>query len=84
VWFSQSLSPNRPTTYIVVQGVDRPKKLIYDCARASTAMILRPFIIDAFLLDDSVRRMGDAVLEPRYRFLKDVSIFSRIKFIVLF
>jgi len=71
VWFSQSLSPNRPTTYIVVQGVDRPKKFIYDCAGASTAMLLRPFVIDAFLLDDSVRRMGDAVLEPRYGFLRD-------------
>jgi hypothetical protein len=64
VWFSQSLSPNRPTIYIVVQGVDRPKKLIYDCAVASMAMLLHPFVINAFLLDDSVHCMGDAVLEP--------------------
>jgi len=77
VWFSQSLLPNRPTTYIVVQAVDRPKTLIYDCATASTAMLLRPFAIDAFLLDDSVQRMNDAMLRPRYDFLKDVSILSR-------
>ena len=84
MWFSHSLSLNRPTIYIVVQVVDRPKKLIYDCARASTAMLLRPFVIDAFLLDDSVHRMGDVVLEPRFRFLKDVSILSRINSIVLY
>ena len=39
-------------------------------------MLLRPFVIDAFLLDDSVQRMSDAMLEPRYQFLKDVSILS--------
>jgi hypothetical protein len=76
VWFSQSLVPNKPTTYVVVQAVDRPKTLIYDCATASTAMLLRPFVIDAFLLDDSVQRMSDAMLHPRYQFLEDVSILS--------
>jgi len=74
VWFSQSLVLNKPTTYVVVQAVDRPKTLIYDCATASTAMLLRPFVIDAFLLDDSVQRMSDAVLQPRYHFLQDVRI----------
>lgn len=76
VWFSQSLVLNKPTTYVVVQAVDRPKTLIYDCATASTAMLLRPFVIDAFLLDDSVQRMSDAMLQPRYQFLEDVSILS--------
>jgi len=76
VWFSQSLVLNKPTTYVIVQAVDRPKTLIYDCATASTAMLLRPFVIDAFLLDDSVQRMSDAMLQPRYQFLEDVSILS--------
>ncbi|KIM38857.1 hypothetical protein M413DRAFT_29799 [Hebeloma cylindrosporum] len=71
VWFSQSLLVNKPTTYVVVQAVDRAKTLIYDCATGSTAMLLRPFVIDAFLLDDSVQRMSDAMLQPRFQFLED-------------
>ena len=74
MWFSQSLVLNKPTTYVVVQAVDRPKILIYDCATASTGMLLRPFVIDAFLLDDSVQRMSDAMIQPRYQFLQDVRI----------
>jgi len=73
-FLDQSLVLNKPTTYVIVQAVDRPKALIYDCATASAAMLLRPFVIDAFLLDDSVQRMSDAVLQPRYQFLQDVRI----------
>jgi len=76
VWFSQSLVLNKPTTYVVVQAVDRPKALLYTCATASTAMLLRPFAIDAFLLDDAVQRMGEATLQPRHEFLQDVSSLS--------
>jgi hypothetical protein len=48
------------------------------------AMLLHPFVINAFLLDDSVHCMGDAVLEPWYRFLQDVSMLSRTKPTILY
>ncbi|KDR74750.1 hypothetical protein GALMADRAFT_280149 [Galerina marginata CBS 339.88] len=70
-WFSMSLQSGKSSNYVIHKCPNIVKQLMVECAKGPNPLSLsRPFVIDAFLMNDCVMRMNREMMNPRQSLIK--------------